>query len=102
MKELKEELTTTRVTSREEEVQRILVQENEYKARLERGETITQIVASERGRVEGEEVDKIALNILEKHFPKMNQDDVTKPSPNGRGVALAYYGLLKAALLAKE
>lgn len=39
-----------------------------------------------------------ALRILEENFPKMNQEDVSKPSPNGRSAVMAFVGLLLAAL----
>ena len=47
---------------------------------------------------ERQRTDKMALEILEDYFPKMNQDDLTKPSPNGRGAAMAYMAILRTNL----
>ncbi len=47
---------------------------------------------------ERQRIDKMALEILEEHFPKMNQDNLTKPSPNGRGAAMAYMAILRTKL----
>lgn len=35
-----------------------------------------------------EKIEKITLDALEENFPKQNQEDMNKPSPNNRGQAM--------------
>lgn len=44
------------------------------------------------------EIEKLSLDILEEHFPKLNGNNPSKPSGNGRGEVMMYRGFLLALL----
>ena len=46
-----------------------------------------------------EELRQKSLDVLEEHFPKLNQDNPNESSGNGRGEAMAYRALLLTTII---
>ena len=46
-----------------------------------------------------EELRQKSLDVLEEHFPKLNQDNPNESSGNGRGEAMAYRALLLTSII---